>query len=466
MTCTFRRSLVPCAHAQGILLLPREDDDDREVTQGSWLRLAAEKRLVLFVGLWYRARMNILILQRNLQFLYEEQLSRIEARALGCERWDRDEDNPWRVGVQVNGAAHDVLRRAAYVGRLDDQPTVYEQLIRPKYQGGAFNRTRSVNQYLTHWIYPYRGKYHPQMVRALLNIVGAKPGSRILDPYLGSGTTALEASLLGIDCVGVDISPLCVLLTRVKTRSVEAVAEIRDRVHALLELDTLDPSDASIASDDNAIVADFVEIARMTTLSDVSRRNRDGRTWLRRNLLAMLESVEAHACALSTFEIDPGHVSVDLGDARDLGAAGIEQATVDAVVTSPPYSIALDYVKNDEHALEAMGVRSAALRRVMTGVRGRGPKEKLALYNEDMRRMFREVARVLKPGARAAFVIGDATVDKSEYTTTQEMSDWAVAAGLEREREIPKIVFGLYNVMLDEKILVFRKPSDGRVLDV
>ena len=212
-----------------------------------------------------------------------------------------------------------------------------------------------MNQYLTHWIYPYRGKYHPQMVRALLNIVGAKPGSRILDPYLGSGTTALEASLLGIDCVGVDISPLCVLLTRVKTRSVEAVAEIRDRVHALLALDTLDPSDASIASDGNAIVADFVEIARMTTLSDVSRRNRDGRTWLRRNLLAMLESVEAHARALSTFEIDPGHVSVDLGDARDLGAAGIEQETVDAVVTSPPYSIALDYVKNDEHALEAMG---------------------------------------------------------------------------------------------------------------
>lgn len=204
----------------------------------------------------------------------------------------------------------------------------------------------------------------------------------------------------------------------------------------------------------------------MTTLSDVSRRNRDGRTWLRRNLLAMLESVEAHARALSTFEIDPGRVSVACGDARDLDAAGIEQETVDAVVTSPPYSIALDYVKNDEHALEAMGVRSAALRREMTGVRGRGPREKLALYNEDMRRMFREVARVLKPGARAAFVIGDATVDKSEYTTTQEMSDWAVAAGLEREREIPKIVFGLYNVMLDEKILVFRKPGDGRALDV
>ncbi len=61
----------------------------------------------------------------------------------------------------------------------------------------------------------------------------------------------------------------------------------------------------------------------------------------------------------------------------------------------------------------------------MTGVRGRGPKEELALYNEDMQGMFREVARVIKPGARAAFVIGDATVDRSEYTTTRQMGDWA-----------------------------------------
>jgi hypothetical protein len=29
---------------------------------------------------------------------------------------------------------------------------------------------------LTHWIYPYRGKFHPQMVRALFNILGVKPG--------------------------------------------------------------------------------------------------------------------------------------------------------------------------------------------------------------------------------------------------------------------------------------------------
>lgn len=116
-------------------------------------------------------------------------------------------------------------------------------------------------------------------------------------------------------------------------------------------------------------------------------------------------------------------------------------------------------MKNDEHALTALGVDLPGLRAAMTGVRGRDAKEKLALYNRDMQRMFSEVARVLKPGARAIFVIGNATVDRREYTTTEEMGDWAEKAGMEREREVPKIVFGLYNVMRDEKILIFRKPG-------
>ena len=403
--------------------------------------------------------MNRLVLQRNVQFLYEEQLARMEARALGCEDWDRDGDNPWEVDVRADGCAAEVLNRSAYAGTLDGRSTVYAELIRPRYQGGEFNRTRSVNQYLTHWIYPYQGKFHPQMARALLNIAGAREGSLVLDPYLGSGTTALEAALLGMRCIGIDMSPLCVLLTRVKIDSAGAVEAIRGRVGALLERTELDPENAGADEHDNPRVADFVRIARMVALSDVSRRRRDGRAAFRKNLKAMLQSVEAHALALSRFGISPGAASISQGDARDLAAAAVGDSTVDAVVTSPPYSIALDYVKNDEHALDALGVDLPELRAAMTGVRGRGAKEKLALYNRDMQRMFREVARVLKPGARAVFVIGNATVDRSEYTTTEQMSEWAVRAGMEREREIPKIVFGLYNVMRDEKILIFRKPG-------
>ena len=402
--------------------------------------------------------MNTLTLQRNVQFLYEEQLARIESGALGCEGWNRDDDNPWKIRLSANGVTAEVIKRSAYAGELDGQQADYAQLIRPRYQGGEFNRTRSVNQYLTHWIYPYQGKFHPQMVRALLNIAGVGKGSLVLDPYVGSGTTALEASLLGVDCLGVDLSPLCALLTRVKIQSVEVVDEIRDRVQFLLKEPSLDPADIDSFGQESIQCIEFIRIARMVSLSDMARRGKDGRISFRKNLQAMLNSVETHARALQQFEITPGKCSISQGDTRDLGKAGVKDSSIDAVVTSPPYSIALDYIKNDEHALKALGVDIEHLRSEMTGVRGQGPKEKLALYNRDMRRMFDEVTRVLKPRAKAIFVIGNATVDRSEYTTTEQISEWAVEAGLEREREIPKIVFGLYNIMKDEKILIFRKP--------
>lgn len=398
-------------------------------------------------------------LQRNVQFLYEEHIARVELESLGCTEYARDEAD-WRlVTAHVNGQGPRVHERAAYIGHVGDRPTTYAELIQPAYQGGRFNRTRSVNQYLTHWIYPYRGKFHPQMVRALLNIIGVGRGQLIWEPFLGSGTTALEASLLGIDCIGTDLSPLCVLLTGVKTDSHFELEAIRKRVTALLKKPDLHPDKLLSRKEPNERVRNFLEIARMVTYSDVSRRSRDATPALRKNLAAMLESVEAHARAIADFALQPGSVSARLGDARNAQAAGIEPSSIDGIVTSPPYSIALDYVKNDEHALKAMGTDASALRRVMTGVRGKSAKDKLALYNDDMRQVFGQVMYALRPGAAAAFVVGDATVDGREVTTTDTMIEWAEAAGLRTERVIPKIVFGLYNTMQDERILVFRKPA-------
>lgn len=402
--------------------------------------------------------MNELRLQRNLQFLYEDHLARLELKALGCGDFTRDEGDAWLLRCDLNGNLADIHGRSAYVGAVDGLPTVYGEMIRPAYQGGRFNRTRSVNQYLTHWIYPYRGKFHPQMVRALFNLLGAKRGDLAWDPFVGSGTAALEGSLLGIDCVGTDLSPLCVLITKVKAQSVHALEPIRARVAELLADDALDVDQFSPEQETHERVRNFLQVARMVTFSDVARRGRQAAPAFRRNLAQMLESVEAHASALKEFGIRPGKVTALLGDARKLKTTGIKPGTVDVVVTSPPYSIALDYVKNDAHALEALGVDMDGLRGRMTGVRGKGAHQKMAHYNEDMKLVFHQVAVGLKPGGSAAFVVGDATVDRREITTTGEMAEWAEVAGLRLERNIRKIVFGLYNVMNDERILVFRKP--------
>jgi hypothetical protein len=400
---------------------------------------------------------NTIHLQRNLNFMYEGQLAKFELRAFGCTSVETDEDDNTVLRAHVNGQASTILERSAYVGTIDGAPSVYQELIRPAYQGGRFNRTRSVNQYLTHWIYPYQGKFHPQMVRALYNLLGVGPGSRVLEPYTGSGTAALEASLLGADCIAIDVSPLCVLLTKVKVDSWRRAGEIRACVERLLAKATT-PDRCDPSAENDPIVSNFLQIARMVTLSDHARRGRDATTAFAKNLTAMLESVEAHARAIHEFKLTPGRVRACLGDARRLSTAKVEASSIQACVTSPPYSIALDYVTNDDHALSALGVDTQALRSRMTGVRGKNAADKLALYNADMRQMFREVHRVLVPGGRAAFVIGDATVDKSEYTTRATMIEWATGVGLELERNVKKIVFGLYNVMKDESIIIFRKP--------
>jgi len=397
-------------------------------------------------------------LPRNVQFMYEHALANMEFRkGFGADNIEVNPSDPWHFRMEMNGAKQELITRSAYAGTIDGQDSVYSHLIRPDYQGGRFNRTRSVNQYLTHWIYPYKGKFHPQVIRAVLNIIGMKPGCKVLDPFVGSGTTALECELLGIDLVGVDVSPLCVMLSRVKTGAWVRVAEIRSTVEAVIADGMVHPDDLDTKRSEIAEVRDFLEIARMVTYSDVSRRARDPERYLQKNMRNMLQSVEAMACAHSEFGLEFGNVSILEGDARMLRSVGIEDASIDGIVTSPPYSIALDYVKNDEHALKAMGLDTNKIRERFVGVRGCGPKNRIALYTEDLKKAFAEMRRVLKPRSPAVVVIGNATVNGEEERTTEEMVEWASEVGLICEREMPKIAWGLYGVVADEKILFFRR---------
>lgn len=90
---------------------------------------------------------------------------------------------------------------------------------------------------LSHGIHYYKAKFFPRMVRAMLNITaGTKPLSSlsVLDPFVGSGTTLLEASQLGIPNTGVDIDPLSVLISQSKLdilgKTSEVLASIIDLI--------------------------------------------------------------------------------------------------------------------------------------------------------------------------------------------------------------------------------------------
>jgi hypothetical protein len=67
-----------------------------------------------------------------------------------------------------------------------------------------------------HSLHPYLGKFVPQLVEVFLNRYFT-PGACIYDPFVGSGTTLVEANVFGADAIGCDISAFNSLLSRVKT---------------------------------------------------------------------------------------------------------------------------------------------------------------------------------------------------------------------------------------------------------
>lgn len=67
-----------------------------------------------------------------------------------------------------------------------------------------------------HKIHPFPAKFPPQLPRKFIDLL-TEPGDIVLDPMMGSGTTLLEAFLSGRQAIGVDIDPLALLFTRVKT---------------------------------------------------------------------------------------------------------------------------------------------------------------------------------------------------------------------------------------------------------
>lgn len=83
-----------------------------------------------------------------------------------------------------------------------------------------FHEERS--NYGTHDFHAFPAKFPPQLPRAFINDL-TLPGDCVLDPMMGSGTTLVEALAAGRRALGFDIDPLALLISSVKTRSIDAV---------------------------------------------------------------------------------------------------------------------------------------------------------------------------------------------------------------------------------------------------
>ncbi len=135
----------------------------------------------------------------------------------------------------------------------------------------------------------------------------------------------------------------------------------------------------------------------------------------------------------------------------------IEDCSIDAVITSPPYSFAIDYAENDAPQLAYLGYNIEELRAKMIGLKGRNKNEKLAAYFTDMNRVCSEVSRVLKKGRFFVIIIGSNTNQTGGIRLEGKIIDACKVAGLNLVKSILKPIKGMRNTMKDEYILFFRK---------
>lgn len=75
---------------------------------------------------------------------------------------------------------------------------------------------------LTHNFYRYPARFSPQFARAAIQAF-SKPGDLVLDPYMGGGTTVVEALAIGRDVVGNDLNSLAAFIARVKVTPLKPV---------------------------------------------------------------------------------------------------------------------------------------------------------------------------------------------------------------------------------------------------
>lgn len=100
---------------------------------------------------------------------------------------------------------------------------------------GAKNTT----SHLSHDIHYYKAKFFPRLVRSTLNICRQRLGDeshRVIDCFSGSGTTMLEAAILGMESIGIDIDPLSVLIAQNKIDILNIPSSyIEEEVSSVLE---------------------------------------------------------------------------------------------------------------------------------------------------------------------------------------------------------------------------------------
>lgn len=291
----------------------------------------------------------------------------------------------------------------------------------------------------------YRACFKPQLPRFFIERLTA-PGETVYDPFMGRGTTPIEAALLGRRPVGCDINPLSRILLepRLKSPRIEDVArrlgeldlsahdEFPEELLVFYHPETLKEIAALkryfLAREASGSMDSLDEWIRMVAVNRLTghskgffsvytlppnqavsvkaqqkiNRDRDQtppRRMVREIILRKTKSL------LSDFDSPTREALLRAGKQSQLltGAASstpeIPGESVDLVVTSPPFLDVVNYAGDNWLRCWFVGIDADSVKLTV-------PK-KLELWQVAMTEVFKELSRVLKPGGHVAFEVGE-----------------------------------------------------------
>ena len=313
----------------------------------------------------------------------------------------------------------------------------------------------------------YRACFKPQLPRFFIDRL-TDPGAVVYDPFSGRGTTPLEAALAGRVPAACDINPLSAMLLEPRLTP-PAADDVRERLEAI------DLGHRVRAPHDLEVFFHPETLGQIAALrDDLLRRASDGTLdavdrWVR---MVAVNRLTGHSPGfLSVYTLPPNQATtvpnqrkineargqvpprrdlraivlkktrallkdVDHGDQRHLArAAGkarlltrpahdtpeIPDASIDLVVTSPPFLTVVNYKMDNWLRCWFCGIDPAEVH--ITNVR------RVDLWQAAMADVFRELRRVLKAGACVAFEVGE--VKQGTVRLEEAVVPAAMDAGLE-----------------------------------
>ncbi|MBN1874933.1 MAG: hypothetical protein JXA33_11940 [Anaerolineae bacterium] len=285
-----------------------------------------------------------------------------------------------------------------------------------------------------HSLHPYPARFIPQIPAKAITTY-TKPGDRVLDPFCGGGTTLLESILLGRPAIGVDNNAVACLVSRAKTTSYTStdIARLNDFLGqvalnqmatseaevwlpayknrdiwfapaALQDLGRLryainqlpEPAQGFALAVFSSIIvrASYQDSDTRYTRVDKVYEPGSAVQWYQQKLSAAMDALR------EIVNVPKAAAEVHLTDGRDLPF--LEDASIDFLVTSPPYLNAYDYHKYHRHRLHWIGGDVKLARNWEIGKHDvfTRPNADPQRYFDSMAACFREWARVLHPGAR------------------------------------------------------------------